>query len=45
MILNHYITNTVALGDYLFDKPQTKLIDRALGGIALQNIRKTNIHT
>ena len=37
MILNHYITNTVALGDYLFDKPQTKLIDRALGGIALQN--------
>ena len=37
MILNHYITNTAALGNYLFDKPQTKLIDRTLGGIALQN--------
>ena len=37
MILNHYITNTAALGNYLFDKPETKLIDRTLGGIALQN--------
>lgn len=37
MILNHYITNTAALGNYLFSKPETKLVDRALGGIALQN--------
>ena len=37
MIPANRVTNTPVLTDYLYTKPDTKLIDRALGGIDLQN--------
>lgn len=37
MIPNHKITNEVVLTDYLYNKPDTKLIDRSFGGIAIQD--------
>lgn len=37
MIINHHITNTPIVTDYKVSKPETKLIDRHLGGIDLQD--------
>lgn len=37
MIPSNRVTNTPVVTDYLYPKPDTKLVDRALGGIALQN--------
>ena len=37
MIPSNRVTNTPVVRDYLYPKPDTKLVDRALGGIALQN--------
>lgn len=38
MIPDHKITSTPAASEYFYDKPNTKLIDRTLGGIAIQDI-------
>lgn len=37
MIPEHKISSTPVVKDYFYEKPNTKLIDRTLGGIALQN--------
>lgn len=38
MIPQNKITETPLITEYLYEKPTTRLIDRALGGISLQNI-------
>lgn len=38
MIPDHKITSTPVASEYFYDKPNTKLIDRTLGGIAIQDI-------
>lgn len=37
MIPNHQISSELILTDYLYEKPNTKLVDRSLGGVDLQD--------